>query len=218
MALDLKKHFVQYEALVQIVDGIFDRVKNEYPKEVFCREKCSDCCYAIFDVTLIEALYLKDKFLEKFSGRAKEDIIQIADKTDRALVKMKREAYKKVQKGADQLEIIAEMSQQRVRCPLLGEDNLCVMYDNRPITCRVYGIPTSTAGQSHICGRTNFKQGDPYPTLNMDKIYTQLQLLSAQLVKDINTEKIKMHEMLIPVSMALVTDFNEEYLGVRKDG
>ena len=218
MALNLKKNFVQYEALVQMMDGIFDRVKNEYPKEVFCREKCSDCCYAIFDVTLIEALYLKDKFLEKFSGKAKEDIIQIADKTDRALVKMKREAYKKVQNGAEQLEIIAEMSQQRVRCPLLGEDNLCVMYDNRPITCRVYGIPTSTAGQSHICGRTNFKQGDSYPTLNMDKIYTQLQLLSAHLVKDINTEKIKMHEMLIPVSMALVTDFSEEYLGVRKNG
>ncbi|MCG8638411.1 MAG: YkgJ family cysteine cluster protein [Desulfobacterales bacterium] len=218
MTLDLKKHFVQYEALVQMVDAVFDRVKKEYPKEVFCREKCSDCCYALFDLTLIEALYLKDRFLKQFQGMAKEEILQVADKTDRTLVKMKREAFKKAKSGGDQLEIIAKMSQERVRCPLLREDNLCMMYDQRPITCRVYGIPTSTAGQSHICGRTNFKQGDPYPTLNMDKIYTQLQLLSAQLVKDIKTEKIKMHEMLIPVSMALVTDFNEDYLGIRKNG
>ena len=218
MALDLHKHFVQYEALVQIVDGVFDRVKEEYPKEVFCREKCSDCCYAIFDLTLIEALYLKDKFLSNFSGREKDDVIEIADKTDRALVKMKRDAFKKVKDGGDQLEVIAKMSQERVRCPLLAEDNLCILYDHRPITCRVYGIPTSTAGTSHICGRTNFKQGDPYPTLNMDKIYTQLQLLSAQLIKDIKSENIKMHEMLIPVSMALVTDFNEGYLGVKADG
>lgn len=218
MSLDLKKHFVKYEALVHMVDAVFDKVKNEYPKEVFCREKCSDCCYALFDLTLIEALYLKHKFLEKFSGKAKDDIIQSAGKIDRALVKMKRDAYKKVKAGGDQLEVIAKMSQERVRCPLLAEDNLCVLYDFRPITCRVYGIPTSTAGASHICGRTNFKQGEPYPTLNMDKIYTQLQLLSAELIKDINTEKIKMHEMLIPVSMALVTDFNEDYLGVRKDG
>ena len=65
MALDLNEHFVKYEALVQIVDAVFARVKKEYPKEVFCREKCSDCCYAIFDLTLIEALYLKDKFLNK---------------------------------------------------------------------------------------------------------------------------------------------------------
>jgi len=218
MALDLKEHFVKYEALVQMVDAVFDRVKKEYPKEVFCREKCSDCCYAIFDLTLIEALYLKDKILKRFTGKEKNDLMEIADKTDRVLTKMKRDAYKAVKNGADQLEIVGKMSQERVRCPLLGEDNLCDMYDHRPITCRVYGIPTSTSGVSHICGRTNFKQGDAYPTLNMDKIYTQLQLLSAQLVKDINTEKIKMHELLIPVSMAIVTDFNEEYLGVRKDG
>ena len=218
MALDLKEHFVKYEALVQMVDAVFDKVKNEYPKEVFCREKCSDCCYAIFDLTLIEALYLKDKFSTKFSGKEKNDLIEIADKTDRVLVKMKREAFKKVKKDtSSELEVIGKMSQERVRCPLLGENNLCIMYENRPITCRVYGIPTSTAGVSHICGRTNFNQGQPYPTLNMDKIYTQLQLLSAQLVKDINSEKIRMHEMLIPVSMAMITDFNEEYLGVKKD-
>ena len=218
MALELKEHFVKYEALVQIVDAVFERVKKEYPKEVFCREKCSDCCYAIFDLTLIEALYLKDKFLKSFSGKEKNDLIEIAAKTDRVLTKMKRDAYKEVKNGVDQLEIVGKMSQERVRCPLLGEDNLCVLYENRPITCRVYGIPTSTAGVSHICGRTNFVQGQPYPTLNMDKIYTQLQLLSAQMVKAINSEKIRMHEMLIPVSMALTTDFTEDYLGVRKNG
>ena len=217
MTLNLKEHFVKYEALVQMADAVFERVKNDFPKEVFCREKCSDCCYAIFDLTLIEALYLKDTFLKKFTGKDKNDIIEIADKTDRVLTKMKRDAYKKIKNGADELEIVGNMSQERVRCPLLGEDNLCVMYEHRPITCRVYGIPTSTFGVSHICGRTNFIQGQPYPTLNMDKIYTQLQLLSAQLVKDIKSDKIRMHEMLIPVSMALVTQFNEGYLGVRNN-
>ncbi|MDD9302380.1 MAG: YkgJ family cysteine cluster protein [Desulfobacter sp.] len=217
MALDLEKHFVKYEAVVNMVDQIFNKVKEEFPKEVFCREKCSDCCYAIFDLTLIEAIYLNHKFKETFSGKTKTDLLEIAFKTDRALVKMKREAYKKVKEGTDQLEIVGKMSQERIRCPLLGENNLCVLYDHRPITCRVYGIPTSTAGVSHICGRTNFSQGKAYPTLNMDKIYTQLQLLSAELVKEINSEKIRMHEMLIPVSMAMVTDFNEDYLGVKKD-
>lgn len=218
MALELKKHFVKYQALVQMVDAIFDRVKGEYPKEVFCREKCSDCCYAIFDLTLVEALYLKSKFLEKFKGKEKNNLIEIADKTDRALVKLKREASKQVKSGADELEVVGRISQERVRCPLLGENNLCLMYEFRPITCRVYGIPISTAGASHICGRTNFVQGKAYPTLNMDKIYTQLQLLSMELIQDIRSEKIRMHEMLIPVSMTLITDFNEDYLGVKKNG
>ncbi len=214
MALDLKKHFVKYEALVHLVDGVFERVKKEYPKEVFCREKCSDCCYAIFDLTIIEALYLNHQFLNRFLGGEKNSLIEIADKTDRALVKMKRDAFKEIKKGADQIEILGKMSKERVRCPLLGEDNLCVMYEHRPITCRVYGIPTSTEGSSHICGRTNFKQGASYPTLNMDKIYSQLQLLSIELIKDIKSENIKMHELLIPVSMAMITHFDEAYLGV----
>lgn len=215
--MDLNTHFVKYEAVVGMVDQVFDRVKKEFPKEVFCREKCSDCCYAIFDLTLIEALYLNHKFNENFSGTKKAELIGIADKTDRVLAKMKRDAYKKVKEGADQLEVVGKMSQERVRCPLLGENNLCLMYEHRPITCRVYGIPTSTAGASHICGRTNFVQGKAYPTLNMDKIYTQLQLLSAELVKDIKSANIRMHELLIPVSMAMVTLFNDEFLGVKKD-
>jgi Fe-S-cluster containining protein len=202
--------------LVHIVDGIFDRVKKEYPKEVFCREKCSDCCYAIFDLTLIEAFYINHKFLEQFSGKQKNEILEKADKTDRALARIKKEAYKEVKNGASELDVVGKMSMERVRCPLLSEDNLCLLYESRPITCRVYGIPISTAGASHICGRTEFKQGEPYPTLNMDKIYSQLQLLSAEFIKDIDSGHIKMHEMLIPVSMALITDFDQEYLGIKK--
>ncbi len=217
MSVDLTPYFAAYKALVHIVDGVFHKVKEEFPREVFCREKCSDCCYALFDLTLVEAAYLNHEFGKKFSGDQKNQILAKADKTDRALVKLKRDAYKQVQAGADQLEIVAKMSQERIRCPLLGENDLCIMYDQRPITCRVYGIPTSTLGASHICGRTNFVQGNPYPTLNMDRIYSQLQLISAQMLKGIQSKHVKMHDMLIPVSMALTTIFTDEYLGVEPD-
>ena len=216
MAVNLKPHFAKYEAIVSMIDGIFQKVKAEYPKEVFCREKCSDCCYAIFDLTIIEALYLNHHFLEAFSGKEKYNLIQQASKTDRALIKLKREAYKESKTGKNEVEILSKMARERVRCPLLGENNLCLMYDKRPITCRIYGIPTSTAGMSHICGRTNFQEGGKYPTINMDKIYTQLQLISAEMLADIKSGNVKMHEMLIPVSMAIITDFNDEYLGVKK--
>lgn len=214
MSVDLKEHFAKYNAIVAMIDGVFERVKSEFPKEVFCREKCSDCCYAIFDLTIIEALYLNHKFKEKFSGSEKFDLIQQATKTDRALYKLKKEAYKASREGKNEVDILARMAKERVRCPLLGPDNLCILYESRPITCRIYGIPTSSAGMSHICGRTNFKEGQPYPTINMDKIYTQLQLISAQMIAAIKSKNIKMHDMLIPVSMALITDFNDEYLGV----
>lgn len=219
MVPDLKEHFVKYKAIVTMIDKIFERVKNEFPKEVFCREKCSDCCYAIFDVTIIEALYINHKFKEQFSGAEKQKIIDNASKTDRVLAKLKRNIQKELQQGKNEVELLAKMGKERVRCPLLGEDDLCIMYDSRPITCRIYGIPTSSSGMSHICGRTNFKEGKKYPTVNTDKIYSQLQLISAEMVKAIKSKNIKMHEMLIPISMALITSFNEEYLGLEtKEG
>jgi Fe-S-cluster containining protein len=216
MTLDLKEHFVKYEAIVSMIDQIFARVKKEFPKEVFCREKCSDCCYAIFDITIIEALYINHKFKEKFSGTEKFSIIDKASKTDRVLAKLKKNIQKDLNQGKNEVELLAKLGKERVRCPLLGENDLCILYESRPITCRLYGIPTSSAGMSHICGRTNFKEGCQYPTVNTDKIYTQLQLISAEMIKAIKSKNIRMHEMLIPVSMALITDFNEEYLGVDK--
>ncbi len=212
--MDLKLHFEKYEALVSTVDAIFKKVKAEYPKEVFCREKCSDCCYAIFDIPLIEAVYLNHKFNETFSGIRKRELIDTAAKVDRSLFKMKREAHKDVQEGKDELAILAEMSMERVRCPLLGPDDLCLLYKFRPLTCRVYGIPTSTAGVSHICGRTNFTQGGKYPTVNMDSLYSRLQLISADMTSALKASNIKICEMLIPVSMALITDFDEAFFGI----
>ena len=218
MTMDLREHFIKYEAIVSMIDKIFERVKNEYPKEVFCREKCSDCCYALFDVTIIEALYINHKFKEKFSGAEKQTIIDKASKTDRVLAKLKRNIQKELEQGKNEVELLAKIGKERVRCPLLGENDLCILYDSRPITCRLYGIPTSSAGMSHICGRTNFKEGEKYPTVNTDKIYSQLQLISAEMVKAIKSKNIKMHEMLIPISMALITNFTEDYLGVEASG
>jgi Fe-S-cluster containining protein len=214
MSLNLKEYFVKYEGVVEMVDGIFEKMKTDYPKEVFCRERCCDCCYALFDITMIEAAYLNHKFRERFSGKEKNRIIENAAKTDRALYKIKRDLYRESQEGKNEVELLAKAGAERVRCPLLGEDDLCVMYDVRPITCRLYGIPTSSAGMSHICGRTHFKEGEKYPTVNMDKINAQLQYITAEMLRDIKSKHVKMHEMLIPVSMALITDFNESYFGV----
>lgn len=214
MSMDFKEHFAKYEALVSIIDGIFNKVKEDYPKEVFCREKCSDCCYAIFDIPIIEAVYINHKFNQKFSGTKKMELIDTASKVDRALFRMKRDAYMEVKEGKDEIDVLAKMSIERIRCPLLGPDNLCILYESRPITCRLYGIPTSSSGTSHICGRTNFKQGGKYPTVNMDNLYSKLQLISAEMTAALNAKNVKVCEMLIPVSMALITDFNEDFFGI----
>lgn len=212
--MDFSKYFTKYESLVKQVDDVFKKVEGEFSDEVNCSNGCSDCCYAIFDLTFIEALYLKHKFNDQFDGKIKHDIITEASDIDRKIYKMKKKIANESKSDKSDLEIIGKLSREKVKCPLLDKSKKCTMYTNRPIACRVSGIPSSSNGFSHICGLSGFDKGKKYPTLNMDVVYKQLYKISTDLVKDINSKHRKMGDILSPVSMALLTDYNEDYLGI----
>jgi Fe-S-cluster containining protein len=214
MELDLSPYFKKYEDLVATADEAFERVKNAHTDCVNCGEQCSDCCFALFDLTLIEALYIHHKFTEKYGGSARVELIEKANRADRRIYKLKRKAFKEFQSGKDEGEILAEMAFERVRCPLLNEKDLCDLYDNRPLTCRFYGIPTAIGGAGHTCGKSDFKQGEQYPTVNLDNVYNQLQQISAELLRDIKSKNVKLADLLVPLSSAMVMDFDEVFLGV----
>ncbi len=206
--------FKKYEELIAAADGAFAHVKNEYPQHVKCEVKCYDCCYALFDLAFIEALYINYFFNKKLDGPERGKIIEKANKADRQIYKIKNKAYKEFEAGKSEDEILLEMASERIRCPLLNDENLCSLYEYRPITCRFYGIPTSIGGKGHTCGKSGFVEGKQYPTVNLDIIHKRLYELSDELVKKIKSRHIKMAEMLVPLSMSLLTVYNEEYLGI----
>ena len=110
-----------------------------------------------------------------------------------------------------------EMALERVRCPLLNKDEKCDLYEHRPITCRFYGLPTSIGGISHTCGQSGFVEGEKYPTVKLDIIHNKLYDISNEFVKEIKSKYVKMADILVPLSMALLTDYNEEYLGLKDE-
>ena len=85
------------------------------------------------------------------------------------------------------------------------------------MTCRLYGLPTAIGGLSHTCGRSGFYEGKVYPTVNLDTVHRKLFDLSAEIARSIRTRYPKLHEMLVPLSMALLTDYDAEYLGILKE-
>ena len=214
MKIDFTPYFKKYEDLVSKVDAAFSKVKEQFPDAVKCREGCADCCHALFDITLIEALYVNTQFNEKFTGAVKQEMLEKANKADRKIYKIKKTAYRATQEGKSEEEVIVDIAKERIRCPLLGENNLCDMYAARPIACRVYGIPQSIGGKGRTCGLSGFKAGESYPTLNMDAVNDQLMALSSQMVEDMQTRHFRMAEVIVPLSMALITDYDEAYLGI----
>jgi Fe-S-cluster containining protein len=217
MDIDLKPYFEKYESLVEKSEEAFDRVKAAHTECVKCEEKCADCCFALFDLTLIEALYLHHKFNEKFKGSAKVELVEKANRADRQIYKIKRKAFKELQSGRNEGELLAEMAFERVRCPLLSEKDLCDLYDYRPLTCRFYGIPTAIGGAGHTCGKSGFKEGEKYPTVNLDAVYGQLQQISAELLRDIQSKNVKLVDLLVPLSSAVIMKFDEVFLGVAEE-
>lgn len=217
MDFDFTPYFKKYEVLVAKGDEAFEHVKQAYAECVKCEQKCADCCHALFDLTLIEALYINHKFYQKIKGSQKADLLEKANRADRHIHKIKRQAYRDLQAGKSEDEILAELARERVRCPLLNEADLCDLYDNRPLTCRFYGIPTAIGGRGHTCGKSEFKEGEQYPTVNLDVINNQLQQLSAELIRDLKSRYVKLADMLVPLSMALITLFDEDFLGTGEE-
>jgi Fe-S-cluster containining protein len=215
--MEFEAFFKQYEQLVKQIDMVFEKVKSEYPDCVSCKEGCADCCHALFDLTLIEAIYINRKFLDTMSYEKQEALLESANKADRKLAKIKREAQKNLQEGKPEEAILEEMASMRVKCPLLNNENRCDMYAFRPITCRLYGIPFMIGDKAHGCGLSAFEPGKSYPTVNMDQIHKRLYEISFALAQYIKSRYPKLAEMLVPLSMALLTEYSEEYLGVKTE-
>jgi Fe-S-cluster containining protein len=217
MKIDFTAYFEKYKALSAKADELFAKVQKEFPECVTCEIKCADCCHALFDLTLIEAIYINNQFNKTFKGKEKEKLIEKSNRADRKTYMIKRKAYKDKEAGKNEVDILMEIAAERVRCPLLNDDNMCDLYEYRPITCRLYGMPTSTGGISHTCGKSAFVEGRPYPTANLDIIQQKLYEISAEFVSRIKTRHAKMADMLVPLSMAIITEYDENYLGLKDE-
>jgi len=215
MEIDFTPFFKKYEDLVVSTGAVFEKVKKEFPECVKCKVECSDCCHALFDLSLIEALYINNQFNRLFKDKKREQLVVKANRADRAVHKVKKKAYNDLQAGKKEDDIMQAMSKERVRCPLLNEKEVCDMYEYRPITCRLYGIPTAIGGFAHTCGKSGFVSGKEYSTVNLDIIHNRLYKISVELIKAVNSKHLQMADLFVPLSMALLTDYDEAYLGIR---
>ncbi len=216
MALEFSEFFKRYEAIITEADQVFNTVRARFAENVRCEKGCSDCCHALFDLTLVEALFLNTAFNARFKGKERNSVLERADEADRMVHRLKRDAYKAVQDGKNAQEILLEMSKIKVRCPLLDDQGLCLMYDLRPVTCRIYGVPTAIGGEAHTCGKSAFEKGTAYPTVYLDRIQDRLYSLSHELAASLDTRYKGLGEILVPASLALLTEYSEDYLGIKK--
>ena len=166
-------------------------------------------------MSLVEAMALNRAFNARFGfGAARSAVLEAAGDADRAATRLKRHYFQRAKQGATDEEILHEAARDRLRCPLLGPDDRCVLYEQRPVTCRLYGVPTAIHGKAHVCGKCGFARGGAYPTVALDRIQDKLAELSRRLAVAVGSRYRELHTVYVPVSMALLTKYDDAYLGV----
>ena len=157
-------------------DQAFAGIAEAHPGQVTCKKGCDDCCHAVFDLSPVEALGIALAFAELPRNQRRETLRR-ADKAAGEFDKVLKEAL-----ALPEAERLGAFSRARIACPLLQKGG-CLLYGQRPVTCRLYGVPVASAGEARTCHKAGFKQGGTYTTVNLDAVNQVLDQLSADLLK-----------------------------------
>jgi Fe-S-cluster containining protein len=197
--------FQSYELLVDKAEAAFKEMKEEHGACIKCEPHCSDCCHAVFGLFLIEAGYLKEQF-DKLTDEEKRAALLRCKRAEKSLERLQK--MLQAHEGDPQMQAYV-MSRERIPCPLLSERQECILYPHRPITCRVYGIPTKIQGKARVCWKAEFKEGERYPVFDLDSVYRELFFLSAELLKGAGKDDSEKASLLISVSKAITTPLKD---------
>jgi Fe-S-cluster containining protein len=197
--------FQSYELLVDKAEAAFQEMQKEHGSSMKCEPHCSDCCHAVFGLFLIEARYLKEHF-DRLADEERRAALLRCEEAEKSLERLQN--MLQAHEGDPQMQAYV-MSRERIRCPLLNEQQGCILYPHRPITCRVYGIPTKIQGKARVCWKAEFKEGERYPVFDLDGVYRDLYFLSTELLKAGGRDDPEKASLLISVYKAIKTSLDD---------
>jgi Fe-S-cluster containining protein len=197
--MNLQEVFEPYNELVAFAERAFADISSANRDLVRCERGCDDCCHAVFGLFLVEAAYLHEKF-QCLEECVRNSAIERCATADEAALELEAK-LRSCRHDPAQAERV--MAMERIRCPLLSESRDCLLYQARPLTCRVYGIPTLIHGSLRACGKSGFSQNGRFGGFNLDLAQRRLLELSVAMIEDIENVDLEKASLLVSVSKAL---------------
>ena len=201
------------KALLAQVDDWFVRCMEAYPEKIACRSGCSACCRGSFDITLLDAFYLKRGF-DLLPREKREGVLA---KCRERLAIMRREwpefdhPFVLNYRPEEDWEALMP-DEDETPCVLLGEDGRCLVYHSRPMTCRLHGIPLVDTGGEVMHDEwctMNFTDVDPLGlpglTAPFDAIFREEVALFRDFTERFLGRRVSELDTFIPT--ALLIDF-----------
>lgn len=193
----MKRTVQNYQELLQQIDRWYSLSIERYPELIACQSGCSGCCRSVFDITMLDAYLLKLGF-DRLPAEVREQVLAKCQ----ARLDLMREQWPEFlhpfvlnQRPEEDWEALMP-DEDETPCVLLDENGRCLVYENRPMTCRLHGLP--------LIDVTGEVLHDEWCTLNFtDRDPLELEGLRAPF------------DAMIRQEVALVRDFTQALLGKR---
>jgi hypothetical protein len=217
--MTLQEHIQRYLELADQADRLFQSVAARHGDLMRCKLGCDDCCAVYFELSLIEAFVVSGMFTERVSEKSRKRALARADHVEplysQAGLLLQQKA---AEEGAISAALLEEASRLKIPCPL-REDGACILYAQRPITCRLYGTPQKIADRVVSCPKTGFREGEHYVTVDVDALQQRLFEYSRELLIDlIGFAPAEPPGPLFSMPVTLRTRFDKQFFLSLRDG
>jgi Fe-S-cluster containining protein len=196
----------RYAGLLTEVDEWFRHCQRIHPDYIACGKGCSACCRGLFDITLMDALNCRRGFdllsgeiqvtVRLASSKRLSDLTQIRPEftTPWIINRIPEEQWHEIMPEDD-----------GTPCVFLSNQGTCLIYDFRPMTCRLNGIPlidVSGEGMSEEWCTLNFVGIDPEDvgdiSYHFKELFTQELLLLRELTRRIYGNPVNELDTILP--------------------
>lgn len=200
---------LNYRNLLQRIDQWFSTAIDRYPEHIRCTEGCSGCCRGLFDITLLDAVLVRQGF-ELLPVTCREEV---ADKARKRLAELQRHwpdlappFLLNHRPEAEWEDLMPD--DDETPCPLLDSQGRCLIYAHRPMTCRLHGLPlvdiSGTVMHDEWCTE-NFTTVNPLTLPELiapfDELFRREVSLGRELARELLGEVVFELDTLIPLAV-----------------
>ena len=130
-----------YRQLLRGIDDWFVRCIERSGDQIACRQGCIGCCRGLFEISLLDAALLQSG-VALLAEPVKAQVLTRAQARVADLHQRWPEFTPPYILNRLPHNDWQQMPEEDLTlCPLLGADGRCLVYDARPLTCRLHGLP-----------------------------------------------------------------------------
>ncbi len=153
-----------YQQLLEELDTWFADCVSQFPEQLECAKGCSACCRGLFEISLLDAALLQEGFAQLSNSTRKSALKKASTRLASLQQQWPQFVAPYILNRLPHNDWEEMPEDDPTPCPLLSDNGTCLVYQHRPMLCRLHGLPNiDNSGeifQELFCTR-NFLHIDP---------------------------------------------------------